>query len=177
MEGNPYLAKQYGALEKKINALSIEVHNLRWEISENNALLQGLTRRQERMKAGEQDDPRAHIRHLAKPDDPGQLLRLNRAAETWAAISLSLLMFAFAAFIFFAPKYIGVGLGNILILFLVAEAILRGAFIQTVARITLILATITLLILLIHFWKWIIVGALVIMGISLMYNRLRELTG
>jgi hypothetical protein len=70
-----------------------------------------------------------------------------------------------------------VGLGNILILFLVAEAILRGAFIQTVAHITLILATITLLILLIHFWKWIIVGALVIMGISLMYNRLRELTG
>jgi uncharacterized membrane protein len=36
---------------------------------------------------------------------------------------------------------------------------------------------ITLLILFIHFWKWIIVGALVAMGISLMYQRLRELTG
>jgi uncharacterized membrane protein len=36
---------------------------------------------------------------------------------------------------------------------------------------------ITLLILLFHFWKWIIVVALVAMGISLMYHRLRELTG
>jgi hypothetical protein len=177
MEGNPYLAKQYEELEKKINTLSIEVHNLRWEISENDALLQGLTHRLERMEAGEQDDPRAHIRHLAAPDNPGQLLRFDRAAETWAAISLSLLIFAFAAFIFFAPKYIGVGLAIILILFVLAEAFLRGAFVQAVGRITLILATITLLILFVHFWKWIIVGALLIMGISLMYNRLRELTG
>ena len=28
-----------------------------------------------------------------------------------------------------------------------------------------------------HFWKWIIVGILLAMGISLMYQRLRELTG
>ena len=44
-------------------------------------------------------------------------------------------------------------------------------------RITLILAMMTALILFIHFWKWIIVGALVTMGISLMVQRLRELTG
>jgi uncharacterized membrane protein len=36
---------------------------------------------------------------------------------------------------------------------------------------------ITALILFIHFWKWIIVAALVVMGISLMYHRLRELAG
>jgi hypothetical protein len=27
-----------------------------------------------------------------------------------------------------------------------------------------------------HFWKWIIVGILVVMGVSLMVQRLRELT-
>jgi hypothetical protein len=177
MEGNPHLAKQYSALEKEINALSVEVRNLRREYLENNALLQGLTRRLDRMKAGGQDDPHTHIRHLAEPDDPTQVLRFDRAAETWAAISLSLLMFAMAALIFFAPKYIWAGLAIILILFVVAEAFLRGAFVQTVGRITLILAMITALILFFHFWKWIIVGALVAMGISLMYQRLRELTG
>ena len=177
MEGNPHLAKQYAVLEKEINTLSAEVRNLRREVSENIALLQGLTRRLERMKAGGQDDPRLHIRHLAEPDDPTQVLRFDRAAETWAAISLSLLMFAFAALIFFTPRYIWAGLVIILILFVVAESFLRGAFVQTVGRITLILAMITLLILLFHFWKWIIVAALVAMGISLMYHRLRELTG
>jgi hypothetical protein len=177
MEGNPHLAKQYAVLEKEINTLSAEVRNLRREVSENIALLQGLTRRLERMKAGGQDDPRLHIRHLAEPDDPTQVLRFDRAAETWAAISLSLLMFAFAALIFFTPRYIWAGLVIILILFVVAESFLRGAFVQTVGRITLILAMITLLILFFHFWKWIIVAALVAMGISLMYHRLRELTG
>jgi ABC-type multidrug transport system permease subunit len=34
-----------------------------------------------------------------------------------------------------------------------------------------------ILILFFHFWKWIILGALLAMGISLMVQRLRELTG
>jgi len=177
MEGNPHLAKQYGALEKEINTLSSEVRDLRREVSENIALFQGLTRRQEQMKAGGQDDLRAHIHHLADPDDSTQVLRFDRAAETWAAISLSLLMFAIAALIFFAPGFIWAGLAIILILFVVAESFLRGAFVQTVGRITLILAMISALILFFHFWKWIVVGALVAMGTSLMVQRLRELTG
>jgi hypothetical protein len=177
MEGNPHLAKQYVALDKEIIILSNEVRTLRRELSENTALLQGLTRRLERMKSGGQDDLHAHIRHLALPDDSTQVLRFDRAAETWAAISLSLLMFAIAALIFFAPGYLWAGLVIILILFVVAESFLRGAFVQTVGRITLLLAMITALILFFHFWKWIIVVALVAMGISLMYQRLRELTG
>ena len=177
MEGNPHLAKQYVALEKEITLLSAEVRSLRRESFENTALLQGLTSWLERMNAGGQDDPQAHIRHLAVPDDPTQVLRFDRAAETWAAISLSLLMFAIAALIFLAPKYIWAGLAIILILFVVAESFLRGAFVQTVGRVTLILAMVAALILFIHFWKWIILAALVAMGVSLMYQRLRELTG
>lgn len=177
MEGNPHLAKQYAALEKEIGSLSNEVRALRREASENSALLQGLTRRQERMQAGLQDNPQAHIRNPAVPDDPTQALRFDRAAETWAAVSLSLLLFVIAGLIFFAPHYIWAGLAVILMLFVTAESILRGAFVQTVGRITLILAMLASLILFIHFWKWIIVAALLVMGVSLMVQRLRELTG
>jgi hypothetical protein len=177
MEGNPHLARQYMVLEKEINVLSAEVRNLRREDLENTAILQGLSQRLEQMKSGKQDNPRSHIRHIAKPDNPTQVLRFDRAAETWAAISLSLLMFAVATLIFFAPKYIWAGLVIILILFVVAESILRGAFVETVGRITLILAMVATVILFFHFWKWIIVAALVVMGLSLMLQRLRELTG
>ena len=45
MEGNPHLAKQYGALEKEINSRSAEVRTLRREYSENTALYQGLTQK------------------------------------------------------------------------------------------------------------------------------------
>ncbi len=176
MEGNPHLARQFQTLEKKIAALAEEVRTLRRERSENAALLQGLTRRLARMESGDRDDPRSHIRHLAIPATSDKV-RFGDAAETWAAISLSLMLFAIAAFIFFAPKYFWVGLGIISILFLVTESILRGMFIQTVSRITLVLAMIAALILFFHFWKWVIVAALVAMGISLMVQRLRELTG
>jgi hypothetical protein len=177
MEGNPHLAKLYAALEKEIFTLSNEVRALRRESSENTALLQGLTRRLERMRLGRQDNPRAHIRNPAVPDDPSLALRFNRAAETWAAVSLSLLLFVVAGLIFFDPHSTWVDLAIILILFFVADSILRRAFVQTVGRITLILAMLAAVILFIHFWKWIILAALLVMGISLMVQRLRELTG
>jgi hypothetical protein len=177
MQGNPHLAKMYVALEKEINALSAEVRGLRRERSDNTSLLQGLTRQLDLIRAGGQDNPRAHIHILAVPDDPSLVFRFDRAAETWAAVSLSLLLFALAALIFFAPGYIWASLAVILLLFVVTEAFLRGAFVRTVGGVTLILAMIAAVVLVFHFWKWIILVALVTMGVSLMYNRLRELAG
>jgi len=177
MEGNPHLAKQYAAQEKKVKTLAEEVRGLRREQSENRALLQGLSEQCQRMEAGVKDDPRAHIHHLATPDKMNDVFRFDRAAEMWAAISLSLLLFIIAALIFFAPRYLWAGLGIISLLFLVAESILRSAFVETVSRITLILSMVTALILFFHFWKWIVVSALLAIGAFLMYQRLRELTG
>jgi len=176
MEGNPHLAKQYAVLEKKSAVLVEEVKGLRREQSENEALLEGLTERLERMKAGVQDAPRAHVHHLAEPVHAIHV-RFGRAAETWAAISLSLMLFAIAALIFFAPAFIWAGLVIIMILFVLAESVLRGAFVDTMTRITLILALISALILFIQFWAYILVVGLVALGVFLMLQRLRELTG
>jgi len=176
MEGNPHLAKQYAILERKSNALADEVKNLRRERLENGALQQGLTQRLERMKVNVQDEPRAHIHHLAVPALATRV-RFGRAAETWAAISLSLMLFAIAALIFFAPTFIWAGLVIIMILFVLAESILRGAFIDTMTRITLFLALVSAFILFIHFWDAILVVGLVALGVFLMLQRLRELTG
>jgi hypothetical protein len=174
MEGNPHLAKLHGALEKKINLLAEEVRGLRREQHENSALLQGLTQRLERLKSGQLDNPRAHIRHLAVPVKTAEM-RFDRATETWAAISLSLMLFTIAALILFAPVYLLPGLSIIMILFVVVESILRGAFVQTIARITAVLAIISALVLVFHFWLQIITGALVALAAFLMFQRLREL--
>jgi hypothetical protein len=176
MEDNPHLARQYAALEKKIAVLAEEVKGLRRERSENAALLQGLLFRLEQLRSGQTGDPRAHIRHLAVPVKTVQA-RFGHATETWAAISLSLMLFAIAVLVFFAPGYLWAGLAVILILFVVLESILRGAFIITVARITLVLAMIAALILFFHFWKYVTVGVLLAMGVYLLFERLRELTG
>jgi hypothetical protein len=176
MEDLPHLAKQYAALEKEIGLLADEVKKLRREHSENSALLQGLNFRLDQLRAGDKGDPRGHIRHLATPVHVVDA-RFSQAAERWAAISLPLMLFAVAALVFFAPKYFWPGLTVILIVFLVLESVLRGAFITTVSRITLVLAVVGLFILLFHFWKYFIVGVLVAMGVYLLLERLRELTG
>jgi hypothetical protein len=174
MEGNPHLAKQHNALEKKIFALAEEVRSLRREQQENSALLQGLTERLECLKSGINDHPRAHIQHLASPVQAAEM-RFSRLTETWAAVSLSLMLFTIASLILFARVYMLPGLSILLILFVVVESILRGAFVRTIARITAFLAIISALVLLFHFWLQIITGALVAMAAFLMFQRLREL--
>jgi hypothetical protein len=177
MEGHPHLAKQYARLEKEIETVSAEVHVLRREQTENTALLQGLTQRLGQMRQGKKDDPHAHLRHTAEPDDPGEKLRFERLAEGWAAISLSLLMLAIAGLIYFAPHYLWAGLGVFLVLFVTIDSFLRRAFVQTIGRVTLLLAMFATVILIVHFWKWMLLAALVVMGITLMVQRLRELAG
>ncbi len=176
MEGNPHLAKQYAALGKKITAMAEDVRGLRREQSENAALLESLTERLNRQKQGIKDNPQGHIRHLAVPVRTRRM-RFDRFAETWAAISLSVLLFGIVAMLFLAPGYLWAGLAIIMILFVVLESILRDAFIQTVGSITALLALISAVILTLHFWFWILIAALLAMAIFLMYQRLRELAG
>ncbi|MBI1855070.1 MAG: hypothetical protein HYR93_04295 [Chloroflexi bacterium] len=176
MEGNPHLAKQYSELQKKVAVLSDEVRGLRREYSENTALLQSLNERLKRMRKGLKDDPRAHIRHLASPVKITRM-RFDRAAEAWAAVSLSLLLFGFVGLVFLAPAHLGAGLLAITLLFVVTESILRGAFIQTVGQVTALLAVISAVIIIIHFWFWLLIGALLAMAAFLMFQRLRELAG
>jgi hypothetical protein len=102
--------------------------------------------------------------------------RFGQAADQWAAISLSLVFFSVAALVFFVPNYFLAGLGVILLIFLLLESILRGAFVQTVARTSVVLGLAAAAILLFHFWKYVIVGVFLALGIYLLYERLRELT-
>lgn len=176
MEGNPHLAKQYRALEKKMDALGDEVKNLRREQAENAALLQGLGEQRKRLSLGQKDNPLAHTTHIAMPVKMAQL-RFDRVGEAWAALSLSLLLFGIVALIFLDPQHLLAELAIITLVFVTLEAFLRGAFIQTLGQITALLAMICGLILVIHFGFWIIIGGLLAIALFLMLQRLREMTG
>jgi hypothetical protein len=176
MQGNPHLAKQYAVLNKKVAALAEEVRGLRREYSENAALLESLTSQLQWRRGGLRDDPRAHIRHLAMPArTTGR--RFERVGEAWAAISLSLLLFGIVGFLLLAPRFLGVGLAVLTLLFVLIESVLRRAFIQTASELTALLAIIASVILVLHFWHWILIGGLLAVAIFLLLQRVRELTG
>jgi hypothetical protein len=176
MEGNPHLAKQYVVLSRTVAELAAEVRMLRRERNENSALLESMSEHLDRLQSGLQDDPRAHIRHLAVPAQTTRV-RFERAAETWAAISLSLLIIAVGLLIYFAPEYILIGLTLVVVLFVLAESVLRAAFLETVTRLTVLLALVGAVILLVTFWQFILAASFVAIGLFLVFQRLRELTG
>ena len=174
MEGNPHLAAQHRKLEAEVRQLAAKVKALRREHSENEAVLEGLTRRLERMRAGRCDDPRAHIREAAEPVPPAQM-RFSRVAELWAAFSLSLLLLGVVALILFAPEDAWAGAIVLLIALVLGESILRGTFIRTVNRVAVVLALAASVILILHFWKQVLVVGLGALAVFLILQRLREL--
>ena len=174
MEGNPHLARQHERLAGQVAELAEKVKALRRERSENEAVLESMTRRLERQRAGRREHPRAHIRHAAQPVPPAQM-RFSRAAELFAAVSLSLLLIGVAALVIFAPDQALAGVVVLLIALVVGESILRATFVRTVNRVAVILALVATVILVFHFWKPVLLAALIGLAVFLLLQRIREL--
>ena len=174
IEESPHLAGLHRRLSQEVAALTVEVKGLRRERSENEAVLDSVRRRLERLRAGERDDPRAHIRDAAVPLPPAQL-RFGKIAELWAAVSLSLLLLGLVAVILFAPKYALPGAVVLLIAVVVGESILRATFVRTINRIAVILALVAAVILVVHFWKPVLLALLAGVAVFLLLQRVREL--
>ncbi len=176
LQEQPHLAREYGRVQQRIQELADEVHGMRRECAENAAMLESMASRIERLRQGIPDDPQAHIRHLARPVKAARM-RFDRIAQAWAAISLSALLFAIVAWLLISPRSLLGGLALITLVFIVTEAFLRGAFIRTVGQITVILAVIASIVLLVHFWFWLLIAGLLALATFLLFQRLRELTG
>ncbi len=176
LEHQPHLAREYGALQKQILAFTEELHAMRREHTENEAVLESINGRLQTLRQGVPDDPHGHIRHLAIPVKSTHM-RFARVAQAWAAISLSALLFAIVTLLLLAPRFLPAGLVVITLLFIVTESFLRGAFIHTVGEVTVLLAVIAAVIIFLHFWFWILIGMLLAVASFLLYQRLRELTG
>jgi hypothetical protein len=176
MEGNPHLQSRHRLLAQRGAGLRQELSGLRKEESENEAVLEALRNRLARLKAGARDDPRAHIRQLAEPV-PSAAIRFNRAAETWGAVSISLILFGIVALLVLARGYLWVSLVIMVIALVIIESILRGEYSRTIAGIAAVLAVISAVLLIIHYWLWVIVVILVVLAVFLLVQKVRELRG
>lgn len=174
MQGQPHLANQFDDLQKTVNVKAGELTGLLREKSENQALIESLSERLERRRAGILDNPRAHIRKLAEPVSPSQM-RFAGLAEWWAAVSLSALLLGFVALLIFFPNFVFLGAILMLIAFILLESFLRGTFVGTVNTIAVVLAIIAAVVLLSNFWWELVVALLVGAALFLLFQKLGEL--
>ena len=174
LRGSAHLGAQHERQERRVAEQAANVKSLRGERADNEAVLEGLRRRVERARAGRADDPRAHIRSPMEPV-PVTKMRFDRAAELWAAISISALLAGLAALLLVAPGDVWSAVVVLLIAVVVGESVLRGTFIRTVNRVAVILALIATVVLVVHFWKLALVALLVGFAAFLVSQRIREL--
>jgi hypothetical protein len=176
MRGSPHLAAEAESLDAEATLRSAALRDLRKERFENDAVLEGLRRRAERRRAGERDDPRAHIVHAAEPVAPAKM-RFNGAAEIWAALSVSALLVGLAVLILVSPTNVWAELVILVLAFIVGESVLRGTFVRTVNRLAVLAALVAVVVLFVQFWKLTLVALLVALAAFLLYQRFREFTG
>ncbi len=174
MLGSPHLAAEAERLGEEVVEQASKLTALRKERSENEAVLEGLRRRIERLRGREADDPRAHIRHSAEPVSV-KTMRFMRATEIWAAVSISALLIGLAVLMLYSPSNVWAELIVLLVAFVIAESVLRGTFVRTINRVAVILALIALVVLLVTYWTWAVAALLIGLAAFLLYQRIREL--
>ena len=174
MEGSPHLEQQHSRLALRVEAVAGEVKGLRRELSEVEAISEGVSRQIAAYRRGERLDPRAHIRKAAVPTTTAEM-RFGRASELWAALSLSALLIGLVVLVIANPDHLLAWITVFVIAFVIAESFLRGTFASTVNRTAVVLALIAVAILAVHFWRQAVLVGLVGLAAFLIVERIREL--
>ena len=158
---------------QRVAEQSLAVNLLLKERVDNRAELEGVARRIERARAGRADGPRDHIRQPMAPVPP-ETMRFRRTAEFWAAISVSGLLIGLSVFILFTPSEVLPAVIILLLGFLMLDSLLRGTYAREINRVAVILALVSVVVLVVEFWKEAIVGVLCGFALFLILQRVRE---
>jgi hypothetical protein len=174
VRNQPHLKTIFETYQAQIKALSAEVDGLRAEFAENRAKLEAFELYAQQLRRGERGAPRTHLRRAVRPIPPEEL-QIGRMLETWAALSIGLMLISLVSFLFLAPQNWFIGLFAIGAVFIIIEATFRRWLTQLVTQVTLVLAMLAAVILLIaHFPQITIIMAL-IAGSYMLWENLREL--
>ncbi len=174
MAGQAHLKKAHDSHQQRMAAVSAELDQLQVEQSMHQSLLDALETYEHEVRSGQKAPARAHIRRAFHPASDAEL-RLGRVAETWAAISVGLMIISFVALVLFASEYLIFGLVGILSLLIFVEAGFRGRLTTLVNSITVGLAMVCSLIILFEFFWPIVVLAVLAAALYMMWDNLREL--
>ncbi len=113
-----------------------------------------------RHEAGERGDPRAHLGHAAAPEPPSRT-RQRVFAESWAAVSVGVLVLALALSLWFHVLPVGPTVALLAIGYLSIESFAQRRVETLLLRVTVLLAIISSLLLV-----WGYLGELLVLGLA-----------
>ncbi len=153
--------------EARLASLRVSVAELQSAIAAGEAWLAG-------PESEWHGDPRAHLSHAAAPEPPD---RTNRRvfAETWAALSVGVLVIALAVILWFhllpvVPALVVLGAG-----YLAIESFAQRQVETLLLRIVVLLAIVAAVLLAIHYLRELVLVGLVALGLFILVDNLREI--
>jgi hypothetical protein len=159
---------------KRLGELSKELDRLRAQLATDEAVSESLKDYAKRLRAGERDPARAHITRAHRPASETEL-RVSRVAEAWAAASVSLMLISFVGIAMFEREHLISMLVVSIALFAFVEAGFRGRLVNLVSSVNIGLAVVAALILIYEFFWQLVVAAVLILGLYVLWDNLREL--
>jgi hypothetical protein len=174
MRGRSHLDAPRGEDTNRVAQLSGELDRLRAKLATDEAVSASLGEYAARLRDGERDPVRAHISRAHTPASEDEL-RVSRVAETWAAVSVSLMIISFVLIALFERQHLISMLVFSIAFFAFVEAGFRGRLVNVVSSANIGLAVVaTLVIVYEFFWPLVIVAVLVV-GVYVLVDNLREL--
>ena len=150
-----------------------ELQGLQARKVETTETLKALQAYRTRARGGDWGSPDAHLHHVHHPAPPPPAQ--SRAVEVWAAISGALALLLFVGLIIFRPEnwifwavVIGIAFGAV-------ESLTRGRIGNFLLTTVIVLALIAGVILIVEFWRWILVLGLIAVVFHMIRDNLSEL--
>ena len=174
MRDRSHLDAPYEEGTRRLGELSREVDSLRAQLATDEAISESLGEYAKRLRAGEREPARAHITRAHQPASEAEL-RVSRVAEAWAAVSVSLMLISFVAIALFEREHLISMLVFSIALFAFVEAGFRGRLVNLISSVNIGLAVVATLILVYEFFWQLVVAAVLILGLYVLWDNLREL--
>jgi hypothetical protein len=130
-------------------------------------------RRVTALQDGHLEDPRAHLKHASEPEAPAESQR-RAYGETWAALSVGILVIALAVIVWFRILSPIAALVVLFAAYLAIEAFFSRRVQGLVLRISVFLALISALILAFEFARELVLGGLLLLGVLLILDNVGE---
>jgi hypothetical protein len=174
MRDRSHLDAPYQEGTRGVAELSGELDRLRGKLATDEAVSESLAEYADRLRAGERDPARAHISRTHRPASEDEL-RVSRVAEAWAAISVSLMLMSFVGIAMFEREHLISMLVFSIAFFAFVEAGFRGRLVNLVSSANIGLAVVATLIIIYEFFWQLVVAAVLVIGLYVLWDNLREL--
>jgi hypothetical protein len=174
MRDRSHLDAPYEEGTRRAAELSGELDRLRARLATDEAVSESLDEYADRLRAGERDPARAHIVRAHRPASEDEL-RVSRVAEAWAAVSVSLMLISFVGISLFEREHLISMLVFSIAFFAFVEAGFRGRLVNLVSSANIGLAVVATLIIIYEFFWPLVVAAVLVVGLYVLWDNLREL--